>query len=193
MSRYEIMQREYLAVLGGNPSYCSGDLDRPVESVSWSEAKDYCAGLTAQERRAGRLPAGYVYRLPTEAEWEYACRAGTTNRFSHGDDPDYSGLAQYAWYGRLGGNTTHPVGEKRPNAWGLYDMHGNVGEWCLDWDGAYRGGSVTDPAPSAGSGPVARGGGWQYPGRSCRSAFRDGFYPGFKSDYLGFRPVLAPE
>ncbi len=193
MSKFEVTQREYLAVLGANPSYCSGDLDRPVESVSWSEAKDYCAGLTVQERQAGRLPAGYLYRLPTEAEWEYACRAGTTNRFSHGDDSDYSGLAQYAWYDHLGGNTTHPVGGKRPNAWGLYDMHGNVGEWCLDWDGAYRGGSVTDPAPSFGSGTVARGGGWPYPGRSCRSAFRDGFYPGFKSNYLGFRPVLAPE
>jgi eukaryotic-like serine/threonine-protein kinase len=135
MGKHEVTQGEYLAVVGSNPSYFNGvqgetdygtDLNRPVESVSWDDAVAYCAALTARERAAGRAPMSYAYRLPTEAEWEYACRAGTTTRFSYGDDPGYTHLRDYAWYEGNSERQTHPVGQKLPNPWGLYDMHGNV-------------------------------------------------------------------
>ena len=131
---HEVTQAEYRAVTGKSPSNFKGD-DLPVEKVSWEEANEFCRLLTERERTAGGLPSGMVYRLPTEAEWEYAARAGTTTKYCFGDDE--SGLGEYAWYGGNSGSTTHPVGQKRPNAWGLYDMHGNVWEWCQDWYGAY--------------------------------------------------------
>jgi formylglycine-generating enzyme required for sulfatase activity len=192
MGRYEVTQGEYQAVMGSNPSSFGGDTNRPVENVSWSEATKYCGKLTARERAAGRLPAGYVYRLPTEAEWEYACRAGTTTRFSYGDDPGYSQLGNYAWYRSNSGKTTHAMGLKQPNARGLYDMHGNVWEWCLDWYGTYPGGSVTDPQ-GAGSGSyrVNRGGGWVNLAQVCRSARRRGLEPGARNYGLGFRAALV--
>jgi len=200
MGKYEVTQGEYLAVVGKNPSYFSTnngfaeDLSRPVERVNWQDATNYCALLTAQERLAGRLPAGAAYRLPTEAEWEYASRAGSTTRFSYGDDPDYTELTHYAWYTANSGGTTHAVGGKLPNRWGLYDMSGNVWEWCSDWYGNYPGGSVTDPQGSgSGSYRVFRGGGWyDYGGRLCRSAYRYSLYPSIRSYSLGFRVVLAP-
>jgi len=126
IGRYPVTQGEYLSVIGSNPSSFTGDMNRPVEETSWNDATNYCAQLTAQELAAGRLPAGWAYRLPTEAEYEYASRAGSTNRFSYGDDPGYTNLANYAWYGANSGGTTHPVGGKLPNRWGLYDMSGNV-------------------------------------------------------------------
>lgn len=155
MGKYEVTQGEYLAVMGSNPSYfttqdwfgnpISPDLSRPVEQVSWNDAVAYCAALTTRERSAGRLPAGYVYQLPTEAEWEYACRAGTTTPFYYGNElrsgmanfdgryeyPPCGGvpLSCYNPNGILLGRTTS-VGSYAPNAWGLYDMHGNVWEWC---------------------------------------------------------------
>ena len=208
MSKYEVTQAQYKAVMGSNPSYFKGD-NNPVEAVSWHDAGAYCITLTEQEKAAGVLPGGYEYRLPTEAEWEYACRARTTTRFSYGDDLDYSQLGEYAWYDSNSGGTTHPVGQKKPNGWGLYDMHGNVWEWCQDWWGSglalaqarlgrgrYPGGSVIDPqGPATGSSRVGRGGSWYWIGRSCRSADRgnDGYGPGGRSSHsLGFRPVLAP-
>lgn len=193
MGKYEVTQREYQAVKGTNPSSFTGDLDRPVEQVTWYEATDYCVRLTTQERTAGRLPAGYVYRLPTEAEWEYSCRAGTTTRFSHGDDPGYTQLGQYGWYSANSGSATHPVGGKLPNPWGLHDMHGNVWEWCYDWYGGFSGGSLTDPVgPVSGSSRVIRGGGWYIYGRYCRSAYRSDGSPDVRNGYIGFRVVLAP-
>ncbi len=202
MSKYETTQAEYLAVMGSNPSFfttkdfvgnpISPDLNRPVEMVSWFDATNYCGKLTARERNAGRLPAGYVYRLPTEAEWEYACRAGTTTRFSYGDDLNYTSLKDYAWYGGRG-NSTHPVGGKLPNAWGLYDMYGNVYEWCQDWYGTYPGGSVVDPrGPNTGSFRGFRGGSWINSGAESRTAGRNNDSPGNGYAGLGFRPVLAP-
>jgi formylglycine-generating enzyme required for sulfatase activity len=120
--------------------------------------------LTKPERSAGRLPAGWEYTLPTETQWEYACRAGTTG--------DYAGdLDAMAWYDKNAGGATHPVGQKQPNAWRLYDMHGNVWEWCLDWDGNYPSDAVTDPVGAAsGSDRIGRGGGWWRSAFDCRSA-----------------------
>lgn len=193
MGKYEVTQAEYQAIIGSNPSWFNDDLNRPVESVSWYDAANYCFKLSASERAAGRLPSGYVYRLPTEAEWEYAARAGTTTRFSFGDDLGYLNLENYAWYADNSGNTTHPVGQKLANAWGLHDMYGNVRESCLDWYGKYPGGSVTDPkGTSSGSGRVSRGGRWLGLARYCRSADRYGDDPAIWSEDFGFRVVLAP-
>jgi formylglycine-generating enzyme required for sulfatase activity len=195
LGRYEVTQGEYGAVMAGNPSYFGGDTNRPVEQVSWYDATNYCATLTERERAAGRLPAGYVYRLPTEAEWEYACRAGTATRFSYGDDPGYAQLGNYAWYWNNSDRTTHAVGLKFPNPWGLYDTHGNVWEWCLDWYGTYPGGSVIDPkGPDTGSFRVFRGSCWGDGGRDLRSAERSDNYaePFGRNPKIGFRAVLAP-
>jgi formylglycine-generating enzyme required for sulfatase activity len=196
MSAHEVTQAEYLAVVGSNPSHFTDDLNRPVERVTWIEATNYCARLTQREQEAGRLPAGWAYRLPTEAEWEYACRAGTTTRFSYGDDLNYALLGDYAWFSGNSGGATHPVGLKKANPWGLYDLHGNVWEWCLDWyGGTLPGGNVTDPVgPRADTTRVLRGGGWGDDGRSCRSARRSGTFPDdrVRDNRFGFRAVLAP-
>ena len=201
IGKYEVTQGEYLVVMGSNPSIfqprdATADTNRPVERVTWYDAKNYCATLTQRERVAGRIATNSVYRLPTEAEWEYACRAWISTRFSCGDDPDYTNLTNYAWYDANSGGTTHPVGQKLPNPWGLYDMHGNVWEWCQDWWGDYPGGMAVDPqGPPTGSNRVLRGGYWGIlPGYAwlCRSAYRDGTDPDDRSLSIGFRVVLAP-
>ena len=198
IGKYEVTQREYLAVVGSNPSGFPGDLDRPVESVSWLDATNYCALLTQQELAAGRIPAGSHYRLPTEAEWECAARAGNSTRFSYGDDPNFTELANHAWYSFNAGFGTHPVGQKLPNPWGLYDMEGNVLEWTLDWYGPYPGGSVTDPqgpASNAQGVKVIRGGAWDAFESDCRSGRRltEGVSPFIHDFILGFRVVLVTE
>jgi len=200
MGKYEVTQREYQVVMGSNPSYFTGDLDRPVEQVTWNDATNYCVKLTASERSSGRLPSGYAYRLPTEAEWEYACRAGTTTATAFGNSLSstqanfdgnypYNGAAEGPWL-----RCTTKVGSYAPNAWGLYDMHGNVYEWCMDWyQDSLPEGSVTDPrGPSSGSNRVIRGGSWSHYGRYCRSALRYGNSPGGRHGSVGFRVVLAP-
>jgi formylglycine-generating enzyme required for sulfatase activity len=155
--------------------------------VSWDDAQDFINRLNQKEGHKR-------YRLPTEAEWEYAARAGTTSTYSFGDDA--SQLGRYAWHGDNSGDTTHPVGQKQPNAWGLYDMHGNVWEWVQDWYGEkyYSGSPSTDPrGPSSGSNRVSRGGCLIIVAPPCRSAFRFGFSPGRRDGLLGFRLALSPE
>jgi formylglycine-generating enzyme required for sulfatase activity len=193
MGIYEVTQAQYLAVIGSNPSGFSSDTSRPVETVSWHDAVTYCAALTTSERAAGRCPATWSYRLPTEAEWEYACRAGTTTRFSFGDDDTL--LTNYAWYDSISGGTTHPVGQKAANAWGLFDMHGNVFEWCQDsWDFSanYPGGSTIDPLVTTGSYRVLRGGFWGGLAGFARCADRGYGGPDYAVGGYGFRAVLAP-
>jgi len=193
MGEFEVTAGEYEAVMGGNPSWFAGEADRPVERVSWEEATRYCEKLTSQERALGRIAANATYRLPTEAEWEYACRAWTSTRFSHGDDPDYAELGSYAWFAPEGGFTTHVVGGKLPNPWGLHDMYGNVWEWCQDWFDTYPGGSAVDPqGPDTGVYRVLRGGVWGDGPRRCRSADRSCSDPAGGNFDIGFRVVLAP-
>ena len=192
MGHHEVTQGEYLKVVGSNPSNFTGDLNRPVETVSWNSAVAYCTTLTTSERTAGRLPAGWGYRLPTEAEWEYACRAYSTTRFSYGDDLSATALANYAWYNSNSGNTTHPVAQKLANPWGLVDMHGNVWELCQDRYATYPGGSVTDPqGPGAGFERVIRGGSWYNIADAARCADR-GISQDFVGSLFGFRVVLSP-
>ncbi|MBO6004331.1 MAG: formylglycine-generating enzyme family protein, partial [Verrucomicrobia bacterium] len=181
LGKYEITQAQYEAVTGTNPSSFKGG-DLPVDSVSWNDAKEFCAKLNAQEKAAGRLPEGYKYTLPTEAQWEYACRAGTTTAFNNGtniptieqaEDEFCPNLDEVGWYIFNSEKSTHPAGQKMPNAWGLYDMHGNVFEWCLDRFGDYPIKAVTDPVgPATGSERIARGGGYPFLAWGCRSAFR---------------------
>lgn len=184
LGKTEVTQAQWQAVMGNNPSNFKGS-DRPVESVSWEDAMAFCKKLTERERAAGRLGDDLEYTLPTEAQWEYACRAGTTG--------DYAGdLDAMAWYGKNSGSQTHAVGTKAANAWGLHDMHGNVWEWCRDWYGEYSGGSVRDPVGAAsGSNRVYRGGGWWNAAGHCRSAYRYGNSPDYRFHYLGFRFALS--
>lgn len=185
LSDHEVTQEEYEAVMGGNPSHFKGEPSRPVEMVTWHDAVMYCEMLTEREREAGRLPPGYLYRLPTEAEWEYSARAGTTGA-RHGE------LDAIAWWDGNSGDETHPVKQKAANAWGLYDMMGNVWEWCSDWYGEYPTAGVTDPnGPSMGSIRVFRGSSWSNEGKVARSAFRNGLDPGGRGYNLGFRPALS--
>ncbi len=186
MGVHEVTQAQYEQVMGVNPSEFKG-ANNPVETVSWDDAVEFC-------RRLSDLPAekaaGNVYRLPTEAEWEYACRAGTTTMYSFGDDE--SELKQYGWFFDNPDSKTHPVGSKQPNAWGLYDMHGNVEEWCQDRCGDYPRGSVTDPSGgTSGSVRMIRGGSWCRTAKGCRSAKRYGSRPSARYYGSGFRVVLS--
>jgi formylglycine-generating enzyme required for sulfatase activity len=183
LAETECTQGQWDKVMGGNPSSFKGS-ERPVEEVSWEEAVKYCRNLTAKQFAEGILPDGWEWRLPTEAEWEYAARAGTTGA-------RYGELDTIAWHNGNVWSQTHPVKQKKANAWGLYDMIGNVWEWCSDRYGEYPTGSVTDPmGPGSGSLRVSRGGGW------CgvwgtRSASRSWGTPGGRLSSLGFRPALS--
>ena len=194
MSHHPVTQGEYLSVMNANPSGFTGDLNLPVETVTWNNATNFCGTLTQREQSAGRLPTGWVYRLLTEAEWEYTCRAWTTTRLYYGNDLTYASLTNYAWFTSNSGNTTHPVGQKLANPWGLEDMIGNVWVWCQDWYGPYPGGSVSNPqGASTGSTIVMRGGGWNHDGPWYRSAKRQSNTTSNAAYNIGFRVVLAPQ
>jgi len=183
---YEVTQAEYERVMGTNPSRLKGNPIRPVEQVTWHDAVAFCRRLSEDPKEKA---AGAVYRLLTEAEWEHACRAGTTTRYSFGDDAGI--LDQYAWWAKNSRGSTQPVGQLRPNAFGLFDMHGNVWEWCADWHAGdyYAKSSPDDPTgPDSGSSRVLRGGSWDYdlPGHFrcvCRYLHR----PADRNDSYGFR------
>jgi formylglycine-generating enzyme required for sulfatase activity len=184
---YEVTNAQWKRVMGIVPSKWQDD-DRPVERVSWDDVAEFCSKLSAlpEERQSGR-----VYRLPTEAEWEYACRAGSTTKYSFGDDE--SRLSEYGWYDDNSLSQTHPVGKKKPNAWGLYDMHGNAWEWCNDWYSDYPKGAVANPqGPSGASYRVNRGGSWYDAAKICRSASRYGNDPSDRFNYLGVRLAMSP-
>ena len=179
LGKYEVTQAQWLEVMGTNPSHFKGDLNRPVERVSWYMVQDFIRRLNGREGHN-------KYRLPTEAEWEYAMRAGSTTRYSFGDNESF--LEQFAWYNKNDGGKTHPVGQLKPNAWGLYDMHGNVWEWVHDWRGPYLLGTVIDPqGPATGNAKGYRGGGWGYGAGRCRSADRSYDAPHYVYGTHGFR------
>ena len=187
LGQTEVTQGQWQAVIDRVPvpSRFKGS-DRPVEQVGWDLVMEFCLKLTARERAAGRLPEGYGYTLPTEAQWEYACRAGTTGIYA-------GEIGAMAWYEANSGNQTHPVAQKQPNAWGLYDMHGNVFEWCADWYRGYPGGAVRDPSgPPAGQFRVLRGGSWDASAGFCRSALRHWKPTSGGNASIGFRVALAP-
>ncbi len=191
IGKYEVTQHEYATITGRNPSHYVGDSNRPVEKVTFFDASNYCAKVTQLERAAGRLPSDLEYRLPTEAEWEYACRAGATNLFNFGDDKEVAD--QYAWTAENCEATTHPVGQKKPNAWGLYDTHGNVWEWCLDWFEPYPAKAVTDPAgPATSKYKVFKGGGWNQDVDYARASSRFMMSASNGIHFVGFRLLLGP-
>jgi formylglycine-generating enzyme required for sulfatase activity len=203
IGRHEVTQSEFTEIIGTNPSAFLG-ANLPVDSITWSDATNYCARRTEHERTAGRLPPGYVYRLPTEAEWEYACRAGTSSAFHYGAAlvtglANFYGLQEYvSSVGPIqnsnGVNLARPtpIESYTPNAWGIYDLHGNAWEWCRDWFGDYPTNAVNDPlGPNMGTYKILRGGSWLSDGSGCRTALRSGRFPGVGDTYVGMRVVLG--
>ncbi len=186
LGRTEVTQAQWQALMDyvPLPSVFKGS-ERPVENVAWGIVAIFCDKLTARERAAGRLPDGYLYTLPTEAQWEYACRAGTAGIYA-GD------IDAMAWHGANSDAETHAVAQKLPNAWGFHDMHGNVQEWCADWYAGYPGGKVNDPTGAKlGQFRVKRGGSWAGNAETCRSALRSWVKPSLASRGDGFRLALA--
>ena len=184
LGQYTVTQDQWTAVMGSNPSQYTGG-NNPVENVSWDDAQEFIGRLNAMEGHSR-------YRLPTEAEWEYAARAGATTAYCFGDDVNE--LSNHAWFYGNSGNATHPVGQKLPNAWGLYDVHGNVCEWVQDWYGEYADNIEIDPnGVSEGSRRVLRGGSWYYDAANCRLAYRLSDLPGNRGSRIGFRLALSAE
>lgn len=184
LGKFEVTQEQYEKVMGNNPSSFKGN-KLPVEQVTWFNTVAFCESLNRKER----IPSDWKFSLPTEAQWEYACRAGTTTYFSWGNSPD----PKLANYKDSGINKTKEVGSYRPNPWGFYDMHGNVMEWCNDWFGNFSNELVIDPTgPSKGDRRILKGAAWSYDGMLCRSANRMNFKAngGYRSDKRGFRLCL---
>ena len=187
IGKYPVTQAQWLRVMGYNPSiFRDAGLEAPVETVSWDDTQSFCSAVSRVERME--------LRLPTEAEWEYACRAGSTGPYCF-DSPYVGELLDYAWFNENSGESTHPVGRKKPNAWGIHDMPGNVFEFCQDWYGDYPNGPITDPVgPKNGSDRVIRGGSWCFSAGNCLSAARGKDWPGlqnFNIGGLGFRVAVS--
>ena len=181
MGKFAVTQEQYQQLMGKNPSAFPGRAKHPVETVSWNDATEFCKRLSEKTGRS--------FRLPTEAEWEYACRAGTTTTYYTGDTE--TDLARAAWYGANSLNTSRPVGQKEPNGFGLFDMLGNVWQWCQDIYDEYSPGAASDPqGPDKGSERVFRGGSWGYIPGNCRSACRGKGIPANRINVLGFRVVM---
>ncbi len=186
LGSYEVTQDQYEKVIGSNPSRFNGS-KYPVERVSWDDAVSFCQKLSEmpEEKAAGRR-----YQLPTEAEWEYACRAGSTTSYSFGDTAE--SLGEFAWFGENSEQEPHPVGEKKPNRWGLHDMHGNVWEWCQDWHADYTSDEATDPqGPIRGLHRVYRSASWEVDACDCRSATRGCCLPLIRIHEIGFRVAMS--
>ena len=192
----EVTQGQWKSIMQENPSHFQKGDNYPVENITWVEAQRFCDKLN--ELTTFTRPEGYVFALPSEAQWEFAARAGTTSALNNGKNLsdikyhcDY--LNEIGWYDYQHQNqSTHPVGQKKPNAWGLYDMHGNVSEWCNDWWGSYHGDAVDPNGPQKGSLRDARGGSWGNSAQICRSAYRSNFAPDKRSFFLGLRLALVP-
>jgi formylglycine-generating enzyme required for sulfatase activity len=184
LGRYEVTQQEWRAIMGTSPSqFRTCGPKCPVENVSFLDVQQFLDKLNA---KAGGSKDALQYRLPTEAEWEYACRAGAPTEYSFGDGP--SELAQHGWFNENCPRSPQPVGRKRPNAWGFYDMYGNVWEWCNDFykDDYYRQSPPGDPrGPQTGQTRVLRGGSWNSPAQKCRSAYRNYEDPGYVDTCFG--------
>lgn len=186
IGKFEVTQEQWQAVMGENPSQFRG-AKHPVDGVSWDDSQVFL------QRLSEKLAGGTV-RLPTEAEWEYTCRAGSSTAYSHGEDAVR--LGEYGWFKDNSGAQSHPVGQKRPNAWGLFDMHGNVCEWCADWygSGSYAAGKTVDPdGPDAGDARVLRGESWVSTADTLRSAYRVGTPPEYRNSHVGLRIVYEPK
>jgi len=186
LGKYPVTQEQWQAVMGNNPSSVKEDPKCPVESVTWDNCQNF---LTELNRKTGGQKGKFV--LPTEAQWEYACRAGSTTHYCFGNSE--ADLGDYAWYEANAAGVLHPVGEKKPNAWGLYDMHGSVWEWCQDWyDPRYYAESPTDdpPGPATSSEVVMRGAGYNVP-MGARSAMRLSSKPGQTNTAQGLRVALV--
>jgi formylglycine-generating enzyme required for sulfatase activity len=184
LGKYEVTQEQWVKIMGENPSKFKAR-NNPVEEISWADTQIFINKLNEKEGTD-------KYRLPTEAEWEYAARAGTNTIYSFGDDPRQ--LEEYAWYKDNADGATHPVGQLRPNAWGLYDMHGNVWEWVQDWyqDNYYSSSPAADPpGPSSGSSLVLRGGSWNLGPWISRSANRYDLAPDYRQNHLGLRLAFS--
>ena len=201
MGKYEVTQGEFLAVMGFNPSASApyqgaGDPNptHPVYHTKWFDAVNYCTSLTQRERAAGRIATNSVYRLPTEAEWEYACRAGASDRrLSYGDDPGYTNISKYAWVWPSDGSLPHRGGQLLPNLWGLYDMYGNLWEWCQDsWGDHLPGGITIDPQGPIPTNSLAVLRGGDFGGCCPRSAIRLLIDPNNDNGSSGFRVLLVP-
>jgi formylglycine-generating enzyme required for sulfatase activity len=191
----ECWQKLWVAVMSEprNWDHGRGDL-YPAYDVSHDDAVEFGRRLTSLLRESGQLNGNWEGTLPTSAQWEYAARAGSTTAYCFGDDT--SRLGEYAWYDENSGKTNRPVGTKKPNAWGLHDMHGSLLEWCADWGGATQVGGIDPNGPASGSasvsGRVCRGGCWYYPASGCRSACRGIYNPLDRGHVLGFRLALSP-
>ena len=180
LGKFEVTQEQWEAVMGTNPSRFKG-AKNPVERVTWNHCREFLRKLNEK--------TGRTFALPTEAQWEYACRAGSTTWYCFGDDAKQIG--EYAWYDANSAKKSHPVGQKKPNAWGLYDMHGNVVEWCRDWHGKYTAEAQTDPTgPESGQSRIQRGGCWQRGAGYCGCPHRNFHVPDWRDNFCGLRVCL---